>query len=85
MGGKRVCVCLCVSIYVYIYIHIHMCVCIYIQSTRVVQPIACAVSFNLNLQSPSNWSLFNGSWQKRRTEVDTRLRFEIRETTLQMQ
>ena len=27
-----------------------------------VQPIAFGVSFNLNLQSQSPWSLFNGTW-----------------------
>jgi len=29
-----------------------------------IQPIAFGVSFNLNLQSQSDWSLFNETWQK---------------------
>jgi len=52
---------------------------------RMLQPIAFGVSFNLNLQSQSPWSLFNGPWQKRPRELDHRLRFEIDEMTLQMQ
>ena len=47
-----------------------------------VQPIAFGVSFNHNLQSQSHWSLFNGTWQKRPRELDSRLRFEIQEMTL---
>jgi len=35
-----------------------------------VQPIAFGVSLNLNLQSQSPWSLFNGTWQKRPRELD---------------
>jgi hypothetical protein len=50
-----------------------------------VQPIAFGVSFNHNPQSQSQWSLFNGTWQKRLKELDHRLRFEIEEMTLQMQ
>jgi len=50
-----------------------------------VQPIAFSVSFNLNLHSQSPWFLFNGTWQKRPTELDYRVRFEIEETTLQIQ
>jgi len=50
-----------------------------------LQPIAFGVLFNLNLQSQSPWSLFNGMWQKRPRELDYRLRFEIEEVTLQMQ
>jgi len=38
-----------------------------------------------HLKSHSNWSLFNGTCQKRRTEQDHRLRFEIGEMTLQIQ
>jgi len=41
-----------------------------------IQPIAFGVSFNLILQSQSNWSLFNGTWQKRRKEIDNQLSFE---------
>ena len=37
------------------------------------------------LQSQSRWSLFNGTWQKRRRELENRLRFEIEEMTLQVQ
>ena len=47
-----------------------------------VQPIAFGVSFNLNLQSQSPWSLLNGTWQKRPRELDYRLRFEIQDMTL---
>ena len=47
-----------------------------------IQHIAFGVSFHLILQSQSNWSLFNGTWQKRRTEVDHRLSFGIGERTL---
>jgi len=43
------------------------------------------VSFNLNLQSQCHWSLFNRTWQKRPTERDHRLRFEIEEMTLRIQ
>jgi len=52
---------------------------------QVWQPIIFGVSFNLILQSQSNWSLFNGTRQKRRRELDDRLSFGIGETTLQMQ
>jgi len=51
----------------------------------VLQPIAFGASFNLNAQSQSRWSLFNGTWQKRPRELENRLRFEIEEMTLQMQ
>jgi len=30
-----------------------------------------SISFNLILQSQSVWSLFNGTWPKRRRELDT--------------
>jgi len=50
-----------------------------------IQPIAFDVSFNLNLQSQSYWSLFNGTWQKKSRALDHQLRFERQETTLQMQ
>jgi len=43
------------------------------------------VSYNLILQSQSNWSIFNGTWQKGRGELDNWLRLEIEEMTLQMQ
>jgi len=49
-----------------------------------VQPIAFGVSFHLNLQSQSPWSLFTGMWQIRRRELDYRLRFENEEMTLQI-
>ena len=35
---------------------------------KYIQPIAFGVSFNLNLQSQSHWSLFNGTRQKRPEE-----------------
>jgi len=50
-----------------------------------LQRIVFGVSFNLNLQSQSHWSLFNESWQQRRRELDDLLSFEIGEMTLQMQ
>ena len=50
-----------------------------------VQLIAFGVSFNLNLQFQSPWSLFIRMWQKRPIELDYRLRLEIEEMTLQMQ
>jgi len=49
-----------------------------------IQPIALGNSLNLNLQSQSHWSLFNGTWQKRPRELDSPLRFEIEEMSLQM-
>ena len=49
-----------------------------------LQPIAFVVSFNLNLQSQSYWSLFNGTYKKRPTALDYRLRFENLEMTPQM-
>ena len=65
----------------------NMCVLLFqvIKAIQDIQPIAFGVSFNLNLQSQSPWSLFNGTWQKRPSELDYRLRFEIEEMTLQMQ
>jgi len=51
----------------------------------VIQPIAFEVPFHLIPQSQSDWSLFNGTWQKRGRELDTRLSFDIKEMTLQMQ
>jgi len=50
-----------------------------------IQPIAVGLSFILNLESKSHWSLFDGTWQKRPRELDYRLRFEKEEMTLQMQ
>jgi len=44
-----------------------------------VQPIAFGVSFNLNLQSQSHWSLFDGTWQTRPRELEYWSRFEIEE------
>jgi len=52
---------------------------------NIVQPIAVGVSFNLNLQSQSHMSLFNGAWQKRSRGLDHRLRSEKEEMALQMQ
>jgi len=48
----------------------------------IVQPIAFRVSFNINLQSQSHWSLYNGTWEN--NKLDPRLRFEAGESTLQM-
>jgi len=45
-----------------------------------IQPIAFGVSFYLNLQSQSHWSLLNGTWQKRPRELDYWLRFERNDT-----
>jgi len=50
-----------------------------------VHPIAFGLSFHLNLQSQSPWSLFTGTWQKRPRQLDYRLRLEIGEMTFQMQ
>mmetsp|Transcript_39367 Transcript_39367/g.63455 ORF Transcript_39367/g.63455 Transcript_39367/m.63455 type:complete len:124 (+) Transcript_39367:3035-3406(+) len=50
-----------------------------------VQAIASGESSNLILQSQSNWSLFNGTWQKRHRELENRLSCEIGEMTLRMQ
>jgi len=55
------------------------------KKTIKTQPIAFGVSFNLALQSQSNWSGFDGTWLKRRGEVDNRFSFEIGGMTLQMQ
>jgi len=41
------------------------------------------MSFNPILQSQFDWSLFNGTRQKRRRERDNRLSFEIGETILE--
>jgi len=37
------------------------------------------VSFNLNLWCQSKWFLFNGTWRKRREELDNQLSFEVGE------
>jgi len=50
-----------------------------------LQPIALGVSFNLNLQSQSDWSLFHGTWQKRPREIFHRMLLETEVLTLQMQ
>jgi len=44
-----------------------------------VQPMAFRVSFNLNLnlQSQSHWSLFNGTWQRRPQATGFRSSIEI--------
>ena len=64
------------------------CVCVwvfvFVESVD-VQSIACGVAFNQILQSQSNWSLFNKTWQKRPTELKHRLRFEIEDMILDMQ
>jgi len=48
----------------------------------IVPPIPLGVSLNLNLQSQFHWFLFNGTWQKKPRELNSRLRFEIEEMTL---
>jgi len=50
-----------------------------------VQPTANAVALDLILESQSKRSLFNGAWQKRPRELNTRLRFDIGEMTLRLQ
>jgi len=72
---------------VYVLTHaIHKYVCLTVSSHQSnTRHIAFGVSFKLNLQSQSPWSLFNGTWQKRPSGLDYRLRFEIEEMTLQMQ
>jgi len=47
-----------------------------LQMQWAVEPIAFGESFNLNFQSQSGWSLFNGTWQKRPRELDHRMLFE---------
>jgi len=46
---------------------------------------ASGVSVNHVHHFQPNWSLFNGTWQKRSRELDNQLSFEIGEMTLQMQ
>jgi len=41
-----------------------------------IQPVAFGVSCNLNFQSQSPWSVFNGAWYKGPRALDHRLRFE---------
>ena len=53
--------------------------------SHILQPIACGVSFNLNLQSQSHWCLFNGTRQRKPIGLDYRLRFEIEEMTIRIQ
>ena len=50
-----------------------------------VKTIAFGVLFNRILQSQSDWSPFNGMWQKRRRELDHRLRPDSQQMTFQMQ
>ena len=45
-----------------------------VNTVRNVHPIAFEVSFHFILQSPSYWSLSNGTWQKRRRTLDHELR-----------
>ena len=51
---------------------------------HVLLPVAFGVSLNLNLQSQSPWSHFDGTRKKRPGALDHRLRFENEEMTLQM-
>jgi len=57
---------------------------IYRDREIVVQPLAFGVAFNLILQFRSNWSLFDGTWQKRHTKLDNWFSFEIGEMILQI-
>ena len=70
-------------LYIYIYIYIFIFMCIDILSH--VQPVAFGVSLDLILESQSSRSLSNGTWQKRPSELDHRLSFEIGELTLHLQ
>ena len=66
----------------------HMCTLTHIFITvriLALQPIAFGVSLNLNVQSQSPWSLFNGTSLKRPRELDHQLRIENEEMTLQSQ
>jgi len=71
-----------ISIYIYLWVFIFMYACIYWRDMNtytliLVQPITCRVSLNQILQSQSNWSLFNKTWQKRHKELESGdLRFE---------
>jgi len=49
-----------------------------------IQPIAFRVSFHLNLQSHSDWALFNETRQKRPWDLENRSRIETEEMTPQM-
>ena len=83
---KSVCVYTCIYIDMYTCIYMHKYICpIY------TQPVAFGVLFHRDLQSPSQRSLLNGTWQKRRLlnrtwqkrsrELDDRQRSEIQEMT----
>jgi len=61
-----------------------MIMCARIHACTCVQPIAIGVSFNPILYFQFNGSLLNGTWQKRRGELDNRLSFEVGEITLQL-
>ena len=47
-----------------------------------LQPITLRVSFNFHLHFQSPWSLCNGTWQKRRRELEQFLRLENEKLTL---
>jgi len=67
--------------WLYVNLCIHINVCIHL---LFVQPISFGVSFDLNLQSQSHWSLSNTTWQKRPRELDHRLRFQNEKRTPQI-
>jgi len=72
-----ICICMCGWIqYVYVCVGGYN-MCAEDMNMCEVQPVVFKVSCNLNLQAQSHWSLFNGTWQKRRIELDHRLEFEI--------
>ena len=54
------------------------------RNSEIQHLVAFGVSFNLILQSESNWSLFNGTWPKKSKLLYDRLRFEVGGLTLQM-
>jgi len=65
-------------------IYIHTCIaCKYVCTHA--QPIAVGASCNLILQSQSSWSLCNGTWQKRHSELGNRLSLQSGEMTRPMQ
>ena len=69
-------ICICIHPFFYLYIIIVI----------ALQPIAIRVfesQLNLNLQSQSPWSLFDGTWQKGPGELDHRLRLGNEARTLE--
>ena len=73
-AGVFLCMCICINMpknmYIYAYTPMHMHGYGYVHIHVYIQPIASGVSFYQILQSLSNWSLFIGTWQTRRRELD---------------